>query len=67
MDLRVLDLIKSLRRETMPIEGHSDPGAIQDTWDELIDIVTASNRKELLDAFMKEEPTELKADEASDD
>lgn len=62
MDLRILDLIKTLRQETSPVEGHDDPGAVQDAWDELIELVTTSNRKELLDAFLKEIPGELKHD-----
>lgn len=33
----ILDLIRVLRSETRPIEGHTDPNAIQDCWNELED------------------------------
>lgn len=46
MDLRILDLIKGLR------EG----------LDELTELITSANRKELIEAFMKEEPREYKYD-----
>lgn len=33
----LLDLIETVREETRPIEGHTDPGAIDDCWDEIIE------------------------------
>ena len=33
----LLDLIETIREETRPIEGHTDPGAIQDCWDEILE------------------------------
>ena len=73
MDLRVLDLIKKLKEQTgacwndsdgvhaYPLDSKKSKG-VEEMWEQLIALVTTSNRKELLDAFMKEEPTELKYD-----
>lgn len=39
MSDRLWDLCITLRRETVAIYGHPDPGAIQDVWDEIFDIL----------------------------
>lgn len=35
----LIDLLHAIRNETQPVEGHADPGAIQDCWDEAMDQV----------------------------
>ena len=34
---KVSDLINTIKQETRPIEGHTDPGAIEDCWKELME------------------------------
>ena len=36
---RVRELISTILAEVRPIEGHTDPGAIQDCWNELRDLL----------------------------
>lgn len=37
---QAIDIIKTLRQETTHVYGHCDPGAVQDCWNELQDIVS---------------------------
>ena len=48
---KVSDLINTIKEETRPIEGHTDPGAIEDCWRELMELLEVSlrmSRKEFL-------------------
>lgn len=41
---KVSDLINTIKQETRPIEGHTDPGAIEDCWKELMELLEISLR-----------------------
>lgn len=59
-DLReptLTDLLVIIRRETRPIEGHDDPGAINDCWMEVFD------RLALIDTDRAERDGQSKLDE----
>jgi hypothetical protein len=38
--------LESIRRETRPIEGHTDPESIKDCWDEVFEDLDALEAKE---------------------
>ena len=33
----IRDILETIKRETVPMEGHDDPGAIQDCWNEVFE------------------------------
>ena len=35
--MKLRDVLSTLQRETRPIEGHTDPGSIQDCWNEVFE------------------------------
>lgn len=41
---KISELINDIKQETRPIEGHTDPGAIEDCWRELMEILEVSQR-----------------------
>ena len=36
---KVSALLNTIKQETRPIEGHTDPGAIEDCWNELMEML----------------------------
>lgn len=50
----LLDLLETIREETRPIEGHTDPGAIQDCWDEIIERIEKIAQSEELTKRLNE-------------
>lgn len=50
----LLDLLETIREETRPIEGHTDPGAIQDCWDEIIERIEKIAQSEELTKSLNE-------------
>ena len=41
---KVSSLLNTIKQETRPIEGHTDPGAIEDCWKELMEVLEVSLR-----------------------
>ena len=41
----VLSLIGTLRSETIPINGHTDPGAVEDCWNSVSEIINCMVKK----------------------
>lgn len=35
--LKLVDVLRTIQRETRPIDGHPDPGAIEDCWNEVFE------------------------------
>lgn len=54
-------VVNSIRSETRPIKGHSDPGAIHDCWNTVIDIIELCYTKDEVKriAFRAAELTEM--------
>lgn len=40
---RLNELIKTLKMSVQPVDGHSDPGSIEDCWNELQDVINRYN------------------------
>ena len=38
---KLIDILHVLRSETQPIDGHPDPGAITDCWNEVFETISA--------------------------
>lgn len=37
-------LLETIRNETIPLPGHPDPGALQDCWDEVFELLESVER-----------------------
>lgn len=44
-ELKVIKILETIKGETRPNEGHTDPGAIEDCWNEVFEYLTDLNRK----------------------
>ena len=59
-DLR--GLLETLRRETRPIKGHDDPGAIEDCWEMVFDQLEVQSIQEAEQARLIEELADAEGD-----
>ena len=49
----LIELLKTIKDETRPIEGHTDPNAIHDCWNEAFEILDALNEPVESEEFTK--------------
>lgn len=66
--IEILDLLTVLKAETRPIEGHTDPGAIQDCWsDVFLKLVSYFSSRPLRQVIEEKKATAFEKEyEASD-
>jgi len=39
--MKLVDILQTIRNETQPIDGHPDPGALDDCWNEVFETIQA--------------------------